>query len=107
MVASPREQAAKMLVEADAGFLGDAGGIGIQCLEEILNILLDLLPYEVYRPIARCDDLSRLDLVMHFPLHPYSSPEKLNPSFQGSCDSYRFVGVEKVCVWGETTKYPR
>ena len=41
-----------MLVEADAGFLGDAGGIGIQGLEKIPDLLLDLLPDDVDGTIA-------------------------------------------------------
>jgi len=45
-------QAAKMLVEADAGFLGDAGGIGIQGVEKILNLLPNLRPNERNRPTA-------------------------------------------------------
>ncbi|HTC57227.1 MAG TPA: hypothetical protein VK706_12500 [Candidatus Sulfotelmatobacter sp.] len=52
IVASPVEHAAKMLVEADAGFLGDAGGIGIQGLEKIPDLLLDLLPDDVDGTIA-------------------------------------------------------
>jgi hypothetical protein len=52
IVASPGEQAAKMLVEADAGFLGDPGGIGIQGVEKILNLLPDLRPNEGNRPTA-------------------------------------------------------
>jgi hypothetical protein len=46
-VASSGEDTAKMLVEADAGFLGNAGRIGIQSLEKILDLLLDLLPYNL------------------------------------------------------------
>jgi hypothetical protein len=52
IITSPGEHAAKMLVEADAGFLGDAGGIGIQGLEKIPDLLLDLLPDDVDWPIA-------------------------------------------------------
>jgi hypothetical protein len=106
IVGNPSEQAAKMLVEADAGFLGDASGIGIQGLEKIPDLLLDLLPDYADRPTAWCNDLPWLDLVMHFPIHPYLSPEKLNLSFRGSCDPYRFVGDVQVSVWGEETKYP-
>ena len=40
------KQAAKMLVEADAGFLGNASGIGIQGLKKTLNLLPDLRPGE-------------------------------------------------------------
>lgn len=63
-------QAAKMLVEADAGFLGDAGGIGIQGVEKILNLLPDLRTNDGNRPTAWCNDLSWLDRVVHFPLYP-------------------------------------
>jgi hypothetical protein len=43
IVASADEEAAKVLVEADAGVFGGAGGIGIQGPEKILDLLLDLL----------------------------------------------------------------
>jgi hypothetical protein len=59
-----------MLVEADAGFLGNAGGIGIQGAEKILNLLPNLRPNEGNRPTAWNNDLPWLDRVMHFPLYP-------------------------------------
>ena len=70
IVARRAEQAAKMLVKADAGFLGDAGGIGIQGLEKILNLLPDLRPDEGNRPTTWCNDLPWLDRVVHFPHYP-------------------------------------
>jgi hypothetical protein len=63
-------QAAKMLVKTDAGFLGDAGGIGIQGVEKILNLLPDLRPDEGNRPTAWWNDLPWLDRVVHFPHYP-------------------------------------
>ena len=42
IVARRGGQTAKMLVKTDARFLGDAGGIGIQGVEKILNLLPDL-----------------------------------------------------------------
>jgi hypothetical protein len=66
-------------VEADAGFFGDASGIGIESLEKVLDLLLDL-------PTGQRADLSWLNLLVHPRLHPYSSQKKLSLSFQGSCD---------------------
>ena len=40
------KQAAKMLLEVDAGFLGDASRIGIQSVKKTLNLLPDLRPDE-------------------------------------------------------------
>lgn len=71
LVASGREEAAKMLLEADAGFLGDAGGIGIEGPQKILDLLTDLdLLTAVY------DDLPWLDLVLHFRLHSLTQPQR-------------------------------
>jgi hypothetical protein len=70
MVGSQREQAAKMLVKADPGFLGNAGGIGIQGLEKILNLLPDLRSDERGGPTAWCNDFPWLDRVVHLPLYP-------------------------------------
>jgi hypothetical protein len=69
MVASHGEQAAKMLVKADPGFLRDAGGIGIQGLEKIPNLLPDLRSDERDGPTAWCNDLPWLDRVVHVPLY--------------------------------------
>ena len=69
-VASGSEQAAKMLVEADAGFFSDAGGIGIQGVKKALNFLPDLLANERDRHTAWCNALPWLDRVVHFPLYP-------------------------------------
>jgi hypothetical protein len=71
IIASWREEAAEVLLEADAGFFRDAGGVGIEGLEKAVDFLLDLL-------IARCNGLPWLDLAVHFPLHPYLSPEQLS-----------------------------
>jgi hypothetical protein len=54
-----REVAAKVLLEADAGFFRNPSWVGIEGLEKILDLLLDLF-------IPRW-------LVVHFRLHPYSS----------------------------------
>jgi len=64
IVAIRGEQAAEMLTKADAWVPGDAGGIGIQGLKKILDLLLDL-------HTARCRDCW-LDLSVHFrlPSHP-------------------------------------
>ena len=75
IVARGSEQAAKMLVKTDAGFLGNAGGIGIQGVEKILNLLPDLRPGEGNHPTAWCNDLPRLDRVVHFPHYP-TYPQK-------------------------------
>jgi hypothetical protein len=60
MVVSRDEQAAKMLVKADAGFLGHTGGIGIQGPKKIADLLLDLRT-------AQWRD-RWLDLTVHFRL---------------------------------------
>lgn len=41
-----------MLVKTDAGFFGDAGGIGIEGVEKSLNLLPDLRSDEWNRPTA-------------------------------------------------------
>jgi hypothetical protein len=70
IVASPIEYAAKMLVEADAGLLGNACGVGIQGVKKTLNLLPDLLADEGDRRTAWCNALPWLDRVLHFPLYP-------------------------------------
>lgn len=64
MIASRGEYAAQMLAKAEAGFPGDAGGVGIQRLKKILD-----LPLNLHAP--RCRD-RWLDLTVHFrlPAHP-------------------------------------
>ena len=57
-----------MLLEADARLSGDASRIGIDGLKKALDLSLYLL-------FARGRDLPRLDLMLHFPLHPYTSTE--------------------------------
>lgn len=73
------KKAAKVLVEADARFLRDAGRIGIERVEKTLYLRLDLL-------VARWDDDTWLDVAVHFRLHSCFIPEKLSLSFQGSRD---------------------
>ncbi len=59
-----------MLAEADAGFFGYAGRIGIQSPEKVLNFLPDLHLDEWDWPTAWNNDLPWLDRVVHFPLYP-------------------------------------
>jgi hypothetical protein len=61
-IVASREDAAKVLVETDAGFFGDARGVGIDGLEKALDFLLNLLT-------SQRDDLTWLDLAEHFRLH--------------------------------------
>ena len=77
-----------MLVETDAGFLRDAGGIGIQGVEKISNFLPNLRPNEGNRPTAWNNDLPWLDRVMHFPLYPTYPQRKLILSFRRSGGPY-------------------
>lgn len=75
-----REDAAQVLLKADAGLFCDAGGVGIDGLEKILDLLLNL-PWDMAEHTVREDDLPwldlvlldlvLLDLVLHFRLHPY------------------------------------
>jgi len=69
IVASWRNQAAKVLLEADARFLRDTGGIGIEGPKKTPDLPLHLF-------VARWGDLTWLDVALHFRLHPYPSPEK-------------------------------
>jgi hypothetical protein len=57
-----------VLLEADVRFPGDASRIGIDGLKKALDLSLYLL-------FARGRHLPRLDWVLNFPLHPYSSTE--------------------------------
>jgi hypothetical protein len=87
VIVSGSEKAAEMLLEADAGVSGDASGIGIEGQHKILDLFLDLSLLELGCLNARRNhlpglDLVGLDLVMHFPFHPYSSPRKLRWSIQ-------------------------
>jgi hypothetical protein len=68
-VASRCEEAGKVLLEADARFFGDAGGVGIEGLKKIVDFLLDLDVMDLDLHIGRWDDLPWLDLVVHFRLH--------------------------------------
>jgi hypothetical protein len=65
IVASRGEYAAQMLVKAEAGFSGDAGGVGIQSLKKIPDLLLDL---HAARRRDRWLDPTWLDLTVHFRL---------------------------------------
>jgi len=60
------EEAAQVLVEADAGLFRDAGWVGIYSLKKIPDLELHLL-------VAQGDDLTRLDVVAHFRAHCCSS----------------------------------
>ena len=104
VVVAGREGAAKVLLEADVGFFREAGRVGIEGLEKIADFLLDpgLL-------VARQDDLTRLDAVVHFPLHPYSSPKEHRFSFQGGPYSDHCLNtraMRKFRFSGGTSKYP-
>jgi hypothetical protein len=70
IIASRGGQAAKMLLETDAGFLRDAGRIGIHGAEKTLNLLPDLLAAGENGSTAWCNALPWLDRVLHFPLYP-------------------------------------
>jgi len=76
-IASAPEKAAKVLMEGDAGVFGDAGGIGIEGLEKVLDLLLHLLPDHVDWPTAWRDHLPWLDRVVHFLPHPTHPQENL------------------------------
>jgi hypothetical protein len=67
---SRSEHATKMLVKADARFLGDAGGIGIQSVKKTLNLLPNLRPSKKDWRTARCGALPWLGRVVHSPLYP-------------------------------------
>jgi hypothetical protein len=71
LVASGREEAAQVLLEADAGLFGYSRGVGIEGLEKILDLLLDL-----DFPNARGNDHTWLDVALHFRLH--SCPSRRN-----------------------------
>jgi hypothetical protein len=64
IVSISREEAAKVLVETDAGFFGDAGRVGIDSPKKALNLMLDLGLLS-----ARWGDLAWLDLIVHFRFH--------------------------------------
>jgi hypothetical protein len=103
-VVTSGKDAAKVLLEADARLFRSACGIGIEGLEKTPDFLLDpsLL-------VARRDDLPWLDVVVHFPLHLYSSPEKHRFSFQGDPDPnhcHKHVGYGQVSVFRGKQKYP-
>ncbi len=79
-----REDAAKVLPEADVRFFRDTGSIGIDSLKKILDFLLNL-PIDTERMARKGDipwldlallDLVLLDLVVHFRLHPLPSPKR-------------------------------
>jgi hypothetical protein len=73
-----------VLVEADTRVFGDAGGIRIERLKKILDFLLDLPLRDMDWRTTWWNGLSWLNLIVHFPLHPCSSPKKPGVSFQGS-----------------------
>jgi hypothetical protein len=60
-----------VLLERDAGFFRDAGGIGINRVEKILDFLLNLSSHDMALRTSWWDDFARLDLWLHFRLHPY------------------------------------
>ena len=68
------ENAAQMLLEADARFFSCMGGIGIQGEEKIL----DFLPYLGITP----HDIPWLDMSVHFRLHSQLSPQRPGFTFQ-------------------------
>jgi hypothetical protein len=69
-IISSCEDAAKVLLEADAGFFRDAGGVGIDRLEKILDFLLYIPLDNTELRTPRWGDLRWLDLLLHFRLHP-------------------------------------
>ena len=69
-VGTSGEDAGQMLLEADAGFFRDAGRVGINRPEKILDFLLHIPLDKMYVRTARWGDLRWLDLVVHFWLHP-------------------------------------
>jgi hypothetical protein len=71
-----RGDAAQVLLEGDAGLFGGAGRVGIEGVEKVLDLLMDLR--------IRRDDLAWLDLVVHFRLHSQSSPEQFGLSVQAA-----------------------
>jgi hypothetical protein len=71
VVASGPEKAAKMLLEAHARFLRSAGGVGIQGQQKILDLLTHL-------DVAWKRSLTRLDVMLHFPIHFYSPRRNLS-----------------------------
>src|SRR5271166_72134 len=73
VVNASREDASQMLLEADAGFLRDAGGVGIDSLEKMPDFFLDLNLDDPHLRTAP-GDLSRLDLTLHFRLHLLAIP---------------------------------
>jgi hypothetical protein len=74
-----REDAAKVLLEADVRFFRDAGSIGIHSLKKLLDLLLNLPVDDTDARILRWGDLPwsdrvLVDLLLHFRLHPLPSP---------------------------------
>jgi hypothetical protein len=75
-----REDAGQMLLEADAGFFRNAGGVGIDSPEKPLDFLLSIpldnadVRIARWRYIPWLDlillDLVWLDLILHLQLHP-------------------------------------
>jgi hypothetical protein len=77
-----RKDAAKMFVKAEAGFFGYPGRVGVEGPKKIPDILLGLVTlhrHTTQSDLARLDrswrNLLRLNLLLHFRLHPCSSPE--------------------------------
>jgi hypothetical protein len=62
------DDAPEMLLKADARFLGDTRGIGIDSLEKTLDLIL-------HGSSTRGGDFPRLDLVLHFSSHSRTSTE--------------------------------
>ena len=111
-----REDAAKVLPEADARFFRYAGGVGIDSLEEILDFLLNLPVDDTDVRIARWGylpwldllldlvllDPVWLDLVLHFRLHPHAISEaatRIVPVNTWARDKFRF-GEEQPNISG-------
>jgi hypothetical protein len=63
------EDLGEMLLESEARFFRDAGGVGIDGLEKAPDFRLDLL-------MAEWGDLRWLDMNVHFPLHPLRIPRE-------------------------------
>lgn len=79
------ENAAQMVLEADATVFGGAVGVGIQSLQKSIDLLLHIffMSHRLRCGLdrqngnllkARRDRLTWLDLIMHFPLHSLHSP---------------------------------
>jgi hypothetical protein len=102
VVARGRKEAAKVLLKSDTGVLGDAGGIGIEGLEKIPDLLLDQ-----YLLTALRNDLPWLDVVVHFPIHPHHPQRNLAwASKEAAAHTFhKHVRDGEVFRWGRRPKY--